>query len=72
MPPRPGDRSPGFFVEPSRCWAFVYEHNLQGSPLRACGVSSGRRRLASPSADQTRPTANLLLPREVAPRWFET
>jgi hypothetical protein len=28
--PQPGDRSPGFFVELSRCWAFVYDHNLQG------------------------------------------
>jgi hypothetical protein len=27
MPPRPGDRSHGFFIEPSRCWAFVYDHN---------------------------------------------
>jgi hypothetical protein len=29
--PQPGDRSPGFFIEPSRCWAFVYDHNLQST-----------------------------------------
>jgi hypothetical protein len=29
--PRPGDRSPGFFIEPSRCWAFVFDHNLQST-----------------------------------------
>ena len=31
MTPRPGDRSPGFFIEPSRCWAMVYDHNLQST-----------------------------------------
>jgi hypothetical protein len=29
MSHRPGDRSPGFFIEPSRCWALVYDHNRQ-------------------------------------------
>ena len=32
--PQPGDRSPGFFIEPSRCWAFVYDHNLQSTHCR--------------------------------------
>jgi hypothetical protein len=31
MPPRPGDRSPGFFIEPTRCRAFVFDHNLQST-----------------------------------------
>jgi hypothetical protein len=34
LPPRPGDRSPGFFIEPTRCWAFVYDHNLQSTHCR--------------------------------------
>jgi hypothetical protein len=41
--PRPGDRSPGFFVEPSRCWAFVYDHNLQGTYCREAPSFKGRR-----------------------------
>ena len=31
VPPRSGDRSPGFFNEPSRCWEVVYDHNLQST-----------------------------------------
>lgn len=41
MPSRPGDRSPGFFVEPSRCWAMVYDHNLQ-STRRGIPTHTGR------------------------------
>ena len=33
--PHPGDRSPGSFVEPSRCWAMVFDkpsvHSLPGA-----------------------------------------
>ncbi len=29
--PRPGDRFPGYFVGPSRCWTFVFDHNLQST-----------------------------------------
>jgi hypothetical protein len=27
--PEPGERSPGFYVEPNRGWALVYDRNLQ-------------------------------------------
>ena len=29
--PQPGDVSPGFYVEPMRCWRLVYDHQLQSS-----------------------------------------
>ncbi len=49
--PRPGDRSPGFFIEPSRCWAFVYDHNLQGTHCREAPAATGRWH--SPKGDGT-------------------
>ena len=27
--PQPGDRHPGFIVEPMRCWAMVYDGTMQ-------------------------------------------
>jgi hypothetical protein len=51
MPPRPGDRSPGFFIEPTRCWAFVYDHNLQGTHCRETPAFTGR--WLSPRGDGT-------------------
>jgi hypothetical protein len=50
MPP-PGDRSPGFFIEPSRCWAFVYDHNLQSTHCRENRSFTGRWH--SPKRDGT-------------------
>jgi len=40
--PRPGDRSPGFFIQPSRCWALVYDHNLQGTHCLEAPAFTGR------------------------------
>ena len=48
----PSDRSPGFFVEPSRCWAFVYDHNLPGTHCREAPSFTGRWH--SPTGDQWR------------------
>jgi hypothetical protein len=42
MPPRPGDRSSGFFIEPSRCWALVYDHNLQSTHWLEAPAFTGR------------------------------
>jgi hypothetical protein len=42
MTPRPGDRSPGFFIEPSRCWALVYDRNLQSTHCAEAPTYSGR------------------------------
>jgi hypothetical protein len=42
MTPRPGDRSPGFFIEPSRCWALVYDRNLQSTHCAESPTYSGR------------------------------
>ena len=42
MPPRPGDRSPGFFIEPSRCLEVVYDHNLQSTHCEEAPTYSGR------------------------------
>ena len=28
---QPGDRCPGFMVEPLRCSAMIYDHNMQAS-----------------------------------------
>jgi hypothetical protein len=40
--PGPATAPPGFFVEPSRCWAFVYDHNLQGTHCREVPTHTGR------------------------------
>ena len=32
---------PGFFVEPSRWWAFVYDHNMQGTHCREAPSFTG-------------------------------
>ena len=29
--PQPGDRHPGFIVEPMRCWAMVYDGTMQAA-----------------------------------------
>lgn len=34
MPPRPGDRSPGFTADAGRCWAMLYDRNLQSTHCR--------------------------------------
>ena len=49
--PQPGDRSPGFLIEPSRCWAFVYDHNLQCT--HCCEQPPFTRRLHSRKRDGT-------------------
>ena len=49
---QPGDRSAGFFVEPSRCWAFVFDHNLrQSTHCREAPSHTGRWH--SPKQDGT-------------------
>jgi hypothetical protein len=42
MPPRPGDRSPGFFIEASRCWAMTYDRNLQSTHYAEAPAFTGR------------------------------
>ena len=40
--PQPGDRSPGFMAEPSRCWAMIYDRNLQSTHCRETPSWTGR------------------------------
>ena len=42
MMPQPGDRSPGFMAEPSRCWAMIYDRNLQATHCRDAPSWTGR------------------------------
>jgi hypothetical protein len=39
--PQPGDRSNGFFIERSRCWAFVCDHKSAGHALSRWPVTHG-------------------------------
>jgi hypothetical protein len=50
--PQPGDRSSGFYVEPSRCWGFVFDHNLQGAHCHEQPPFHGRWH--SPMRDEKR------------------
>jgi hypothetical protein len=40
--PHPGDRSPGFVADVSRCWAMVYDRNLQSTHCREAPSWTGR------------------------------
>ena len=40
--PRPGDRSPGFTADVSRCWAMVYDRNLQSTHCHETPLWTGR------------------------------
>jgi hypothetical protein len=40
--PQPGDRSPGFYIEPGRCWAHTYDHNLQSTHCAETPTLTGR------------------------------
>ena len=48
--PGPGDRHPGFMAEPSRCWALVYNRQLQATHCR--GETTWTGRWFSPRGDQ--------------------
>ncbi|HXN63237.1 MAG TPA: hypothetical protein VN886_22530 [Acidimicrobiales bacterium] len=40
--PEPGDRHPGFTVEPGRCWAFVYSKQMQAAHCTETPIWTGR------------------------------
>ena len=48
--PSPGDRHPGFIVEPMRCWAMVYSKQLQAAHCRE--TPSWTERWFSPKGDR--------------------
>ena len=50
MPPRPGDRSPGFTAEPGECWALVYSNLLQSTHCTETPSWTGR--WFAPSGDR--------------------
>jgi hypothetical protein len=49
--PEPGDRSPGFIVEPGRCWALVYSTQLQSTHCDE--RPTWTRRWRSPKGDKS-------------------
>jgi hypothetical protein len=49
--PQPGDRSPGFMAEPSRCWAMVDDRNLQAKHCPEATSWTGRS--FSPKGDRS-------------------
>jgi hypothetical protein len=48
--PTAGDVSPGFIAEAGRCWAMVYDHNLQATHCDERPAWTGRWR--SPKGDR--------------------
>jgi hypothetical protein len=76
MPPFPGDRSPGFFIEASRCWAMTYDRLAEhptapnGSPIPAAGTHREAMSLVGGGSEAVSPIAGyetLAITRKIGP-----